>query len=134
MQNNKFLALLMDNRECHHFPNRVPANKTPGKRTIKNTCSMDSACAVYISLLHENVRTRGEMNWNRTLLKTFFQDESYLRLYKELASHSLHPAKDILECLLEGRGVSRQADDLRYDCARNTKYIYKIAYFSINFI
>jgi len=125
MQNQKFLALLVGNRVCQHFPDRVPANKIDGKRTVKKICCMNSACAVYISFLNENVSKRGKMNWNRTLrtlFKNLFQDGSYLRLYKELASHSVAPATQLLECLLEGRGVSRQADDLRYLCAQNPGY------------
>jgi len=52
----------MRKRECHHFPYRVPAKKTFDKPTIKDICSVNAACAIYISFLYEDVSIRGQRN------------------------------------------------------------------------
>ena len=108
----------MQGKMCKIFPNHVPAEKRidDDRETENHMCSINSVCSMFIHFLDEGVSLMQIECWHGTLIKYSFQTPGYLQLYQEMASFALEPATALLDCLLEGRGVSVEADDLRYNC------------------
>jgi hypothetical protein len=52
-----------------------------------------------------------------TCMHLFIISLQSLKLYETLSDLSFPPARALLKCLMEGRGLSLEADHLRYACA-----------------
>jgi hypothetical protein len=112
-----------DLETCEQFPHKVPAVEVEDKEKIlrEHVCSMNAVSAMYNNLATDDVISHTpHLNESEIIMLLLtFQSDSSLKLFEQLLELAYQPAIDLLHCLLEGRGVSLQAELLRYECAKH---------------
>jgi hypothetical protein len=108
---------------CKQFPHKVPAVEVTDGGEVLNphVCSMNATLSMFNNLLDDKVILNiPQLNESKNIMLIFsLQTDNSLKLFEQLLELAYQPAIDLLHCLLEGRGVSLQAELLRYECAKH---------------